>query len=71
MNEETLDLSDYARETVSNVNGGRQFFDYGLQLFLSYQHELAAKYFQLFAGLVLFHVRENKRIENYKNINRK
>jgi len=46
MNEETLDLSDYARESVSNVNGGRQFFDYGLQLFLSYQHELAAKYFQ-------------------------
>lgn len=46
MDEETLDLSDYAREHVSNVNGGRAFFDYGLQLFLSYQHELAAKYFQ-------------------------
>lgn len=41
-----LDLSDYARPFVSNCNqSARKYFDQGLRLLLSYQHELAAKYF--------------------------
>jgi hypothetical protein len=46
---ETLNLGTYTREHVSNAivpsNLGRQFFDAGLRLLMSYQHEMAAQYF--------------------------
>ena len=43
-----LNLGDYARKGVSNVDVhplGRAYFDVGLRLLLSYQHEIAAKFF--------------------------
>jgi tetratricopeptide (TPR) repeat protein len=43
---ENLDLSDYSRPYVTNCDGiARQYFDQGLRLLLSYQHEWAAKCF--------------------------
>lgn len=43
---EKLDLSDYSRSHVTNCDGiARQYFDQGLRLLLSYQHEWAAKCF--------------------------
>lgn len=57
MDTSKLDLSDYAWPNVTNVDQdggnanvndsgcGRMFFNYGYQLLLAYQHELAAKYF--------------------------
>lgn len=43
---EKLDLGTYYRQQVSNVDGvGRRYFDFGLRLMMSYQHELAAKCF--------------------------
>ena len=48
-NMNSLDLGTYRREHVSNASSttdlGRQLFDVGLRLMLSYQHELAALYF--------------------------
>jgi hypothetical protein len=45
----TLNLGTYRREHVSNVtftsNTGRELFDVGLRLMMSYQHEMAASYF--------------------------
>jgi len=41
----TLDLSNYERPNVTNLRAGREAFNHGLRLLLSYQHELAAKYF--------------------------
>lgn len=43
-----LDLGHYRRDSVTNVDEtvlGRQYFDLGLKLMLSYQHEMAAKCF--------------------------
>lgn len=44
-----MNLGTYRRENVSNMSEpselGRQYFDMGLRLMLSYQHELAAKFF--------------------------
>lgn len=41
-----LDFGRYVRKNVSNVEGrGRKFFDVGLRLMLSYQHEMAARCF--------------------------
>ena len=48
---EAINLGSYTRENVTNVdslddgNRGRAFFDIGVRLMLSYQHELAAKCF--------------------------
>ena len=48
-NMDTLNLGSYRRDHVSNVtlpsNLGRQLFDVGLRLMMSYQHEMAALYF--------------------------
>jgi hypothetical protein len=43
----TVDLGAYARAEVSNTQNakGRAYFDLGLRLMLSYQHEMAAKSF--------------------------
>lgn len=45
----SVDLGTYRREAVSNVDGGtgegRTFFDLGLRLMLSYQHEMASQCF--------------------------
>ncbi len=43
----TLDLGNYSWPLVSNVDRGNglSFFNYGYQLLLAFQHELAAKYF--------------------------
>jgi hypothetical protein len=44
----SIDLGDYVRKNVTNVDNdpkGREFFDMGLRLMLSYQHELAARCF--------------------------
>lgn len=44
----SIDLGDYVRKNVTNVDSdpkGREFFDMGLRLMLSYQHELAARCF--------------------------
>ena len=41
-----LDFGKYVRKNVANVEGrGREFFDVGLRLMLSYQHEMAARCF--------------------------
>lgn len=43
---EGVNLGSYVRENVTNVDGrGRNFFDVGLRLMLSYQHEMAARCF--------------------------
>jgi hypothetical protein len=49
-NMELLNLGTYRREHVSNIDTssntiGRQLFDVGLRLMMSYQHEMAAQYF--------------------------
>jgi hypothetical protein len=43
----TIDLGDYVRPNVSNTQNekGRRYFDLGLRLMLSYQHEMASKCF--------------------------
>jgi hypothetical protein len=44
----SIDLGDYIRMNVTNVDNdpkGREYFDMGLRLMLSYQHELAARCF--------------------------
>jgi hypothetical protein len=42
----SLDLGSYCRTTVTNCTGiGKQYFDLGLRLMLSYQHELASASF--------------------------
>jgi hypothetical protein len=43
----TIDLGDYVRPIVSNTQNpqGRAYFDLGLRLMLSYQHEMASKCF--------------------------
>jgi hypothetical protein len=42
----TTDLGTYQREKVTNISSsseeGRQYFDFGLRLMMSYQHEMAA-----------------------------
>lgn len=46
--EYAINLGAYVRQKVSNVDVhplGRAYFDVGLRLLLSYQHEIAAKYF--------------------------
>lgn len=43
--ENALNLGHYRRELVTNCEEGRAYFDYGLQLMLSYQHEMASKCF--------------------------
>jgi hypothetical protein len=48
MSPDKLDLGNYHRETVSNVDfheKGRAYFDLGLRLMLSYQHEMASRCF--------------------------
>lgn len=43
-----INLGDYTRKNVSNVDMhplGRAYFDAGLRLLLSYQHEIAARFF--------------------------
>jgi hypothetical protein len=48
MSPNKLDLGNYHRATVSNVDfhpKGRQYFDVGLRLMLSYQHEMASRCF--------------------------
>jgi hypothetical protein len=48
MSPDKLDLGNYHRTTVSNVDfheKGRQYFDLGLRLMLSYQHEMASRCF--------------------------
>jgi len=45
---DSIDLGDYVRKEVTNLEEkgrGRDFFDMGLRLMLSYQHELAARCF--------------------------
>lgn len=47
---QSIDLGGYVRANVTNVDNaddpkGREFFDMGLRLMLSYQHELAARCF--------------------------
>lgn len=43
---DSIDLGNYVRKNVSNVEGrGRAYFDVGLRLMLSYQHELASRCF--------------------------
>ena len=46
---DALNLQTYQWRQVSNLNDasgmGRRFFDFGLRLMFSYQHELAARYF--------------------------
>ena len=44
---ETVDLGKYVRADVTNVEDvkGREYFDMGLRLMLSYQHEMAARCF--------------------------
>ncbi|KAL3943318.1 MAG: hypothetical protein SGBAC_002601 [Bacillariaceae sp.] len=45
-NIEGIDLGDYVRKEVTNVDGmGREYFDVGLRLMLCYQHEMAARCF--------------------------
>jgi tetratricopeptide (TPR) repeat protein len=45
-NIEGVDLGNYIRKDVTNVDGrGREFFDVGLRLMLCYQHEMAARCF--------------------------
>lgn len=45
-NIEGIDLGDYTRKNVTNVDGrGQEFFDVGLRLMLCYQHEMAARCF--------------------------
>ncbi|CAJ1966844.1 unnamed protein product [Cylindrotheca closterium] len=45
-NIEGIDLGDYVRREVTNVDGmGREYFDAGLRLMLCYQHEMAARCF--------------------------
>ena len=44
----TMDLGNYRREGVTNVDvseTGRVYFDLGLRLMMSYQHEMASKCF--------------------------
>jgi hypothetical protein len=44
----TMDLGNYQRRSVSNVDmveTGRMYFDFGLRLMMSYQHEIASKCF--------------------------
>ncbi len=54
-NMNSLDLGTYRREHVSNATSatdlGRQLFDVGLRLMLSYQHEMAALYFDACVGV--------------------
>jgi hypothetical protein len=48
MSPDKLDLGNYHRATVSNVDfheKGRSYFDLGLRLMLSYQHEMASRCF--------------------------
>jgi hypothetical protein len=48
MSPDKLDLGNYHRTTVSNVDfheKGRHYFDLGLRLMLSYQHEMASRCF--------------------------
>jgi hypothetical protein len=60
---ETLNLGTYTREHISNATDpsslGRQFFDTGCRLLMSYQHEMAAQYFnacvQVCPNLALAH----------------
>jgi len=42
----SLDLGSYTRPNVTNVSQGRYYFDQGLRLLLSYQHEEAASNFR-------------------------
>jgi hypothetical protein len=46
-NIDRVDLGTYTRENVTNLEDevGRKYFDMGLRLMLSYQHEMAAKCF--------------------------
>jgi hypothetical protein len=46
-NIEKVDLGQYRRENVTNIEEprGREYFDMGLRLMLSYQHEMAARCF--------------------------
>ena len=46
-NIEKVDLGEYTRKDVTNVEeeAGRAYFDMGLRLMLSYQHEMASRCF--------------------------
>jgi hypothetical protein len=49
----TVDLGNYARKHVTNVEEerGRAYFDMGLRLMLSYQHEMASRCFLACLGI--------------------